>query len=78
MSLRQCIHRGTGEGVQLCTIRAPRVLSNAPRARRARFIIILRIHKQWKHGTMHVCPDLLHIHLLCPEHYEHYARSDVA
>ena len=41
MSLRQCIHRGTGKVVQLCTNRAPRVLSNAqraPRARRARFI----------------------------------------
>ena len=26
----------------------------------------------------HVYPDLLHTHLLCPDHYEHYARSGLA
>ena len=70
MSLRQCIHRGAGEGVQLCTNRAPRVLSNAQRARRARrarFIMHTQAMKAFIAYT-----------LLCPEHNEHYARSDLA
>ena len=52
MSQRQCIHRGAGEGVQLCLNRAPRVLSNVARARRAprevHHACISQIHKQMR------------------------------
>ena len=75
MSLRQCIHRGTGDGVQLCPNRAPRALSNVARAPRAPREVH-HAYKQLKHGTMYA--RIYCIHPIMPEHYEHYARSDVA